>query len=458
MTSVSRNAPCPCGSGKKYKHSCLGRSEEATTELGRLPHRLLDEERATHEAIFAWMERRYGRDWATPALESVLAGDEIDDSGAQILGPWLIYLCPFDGATPAARYAAERGPKLTDAERRTIEVHGAARLSLWEVRRVDPGVGLELYDLLVQEPRFVHDVRASREAVPWTVMLAAIAVYPEVCVFTGVHGLTLTPDEGVFAVREARRMLRVRTRPAPPERLAAAEFQVDLLQLWDDLLIARDESPLPRVQNSDGDPILVCTDYFDVKAGAEDEVLRRLSAIEGADLRESDDGPVVWFLRETKSEFTTFEKTEIARARFTGKRLTVETNSARRADLMRARVTEALAGLARHRTRKTVDPLTILEQSPEDDAAPDPQPPSDPRLRAAMRDVIERHYAAWPDMALPALGGLTPREAARAPRSRDELVQLLKQMETMNERKDDNVRFDFDRIRRELGLELDAKS
>src|SRR5947209_14640909 len=29
---ISRNAPCPCGSGKKYKH-CHGRSEEHTSEL-----------------------------------------------------------------------------------------------------------------------------------------------------------------------------------------------------------------------------------------------------------------------------------------------------------------------------------------------------------------------------------------------------------------------------------------
>lgn len=26
MATVSRNAPCPCGSGKKYKHCCLGKS------------------------------------------------------------------------------------------------------------------------------------------------------------------------------------------------------------------------------------------------------------------------------------------------------------------------------------------------------------------------------------------------------------------------------------------------
>ncbi|MDY0130910.1 MAG: SEC-C metal-binding domain-containing protein, partial [Methanosarcina vacuolata] len=27
---IGRNDPCPCGSGKKYKHCCLGRSKVVT--------------------------------------------------------------------------------------------------------------------------------------------------------------------------------------------------------------------------------------------------------------------------------------------------------------------------------------------------------------------------------------------------------------------------------------------
>ncbi|MGM0575684.1 MAG: SEC-C metal-binding domain-containing protein [Myxococcota bacterium] len=33
MESVARNAPCPCGSGKKYKRCCL-EAEEAATSAG----------------------------------------------------------------------------------------------------------------------------------------------------------------------------------------------------------------------------------------------------------------------------------------------------------------------------------------------------------------------------------------------------------------------------------------
>ena len=36
MTKISRNAPCPCGSGKKYKKCCLGKEEplRSVTESG----------------------------------------------------------------------------------------------------------------------------------------------------------------------------------------------------------------------------------------------------------------------------------------------------------------------------------------------------------------------------------------------------------------------------------------
>jgi hypothetical protein len=32
MSKISRNDPCPCGSGKKYKKCCLNREDQAWTE------------------------------------------------------------------------------------------------------------------------------------------------------------------------------------------------------------------------------------------------------------------------------------------------------------------------------------------------------------------------------------------------------------------------------------------
>jgi len=30
MTAIGRNQPCPCGSGKKYKHCCLLKSQQVS--------------------------------------------------------------------------------------------------------------------------------------------------------------------------------------------------------------------------------------------------------------------------------------------------------------------------------------------------------------------------------------------------------------------------------------------
>jgi hypothetical protein len=34
--SVSRNAPCPCGSGLKYKRCCFGKEQQVVSKKGRL--------------------------------------------------------------------------------------------------------------------------------------------------------------------------------------------------------------------------------------------------------------------------------------------------------------------------------------------------------------------------------------------------------------------------------------
>ena len=39
MSKIGRNDPCPCGSGKKYKHCCLRRDEETSRTATRPPAR-----------------------------------------------------------------------------------------------------------------------------------------------------------------------------------------------------------------------------------------------------------------------------------------------------------------------------------------------------------------------------------------------------------------------------------
>jgi len=66
--------------------------------------------------------------------------------------------------------------------------------------------------------------------------------------------------------------------------------------------------------------------------------------------------------------------------------------------------------------------------------------------------VKEHGDADWIDQRIPALGSKTPRAAARSKAGRLEVDLLLKECENLEVRLSAGQRFDFGRIRQELGL------
>ena len=109
MTTVGRNDLCPCGSGKKYEHCCLGKREVATTELGRLAHARHDIERPAFERVVGWAIRRFGPDWADPAVLELKTDAPPTEDAFAILLPWLVYHRPLEQASPVAQFLAEAG-------------------------------------------------------------------------------------------------------------------------------------------------------------------------------------------------------------------------------------------------------------------------------------------------------------------------------------------------------------
>jgi hypothetical protein len=70
--------------------------------------------------------------------------------------------------------------------------------------------------------------------------------------------------------------------------------------------------------------------------------------------------------------------------------------------------------------------------------------------------MMRKHWEAWPDMELPALGGKTPRQAVKNKLSRQQVVALLEDAER-NCRSQNDALGDLEnlqRVRRELGLEV----
>lgn len=159
-TSVGRNDPCPCGSGRKYKQCCLRAPKVTDADRRRLAlHQVrsyvLTEHRdeVFHLALHAF---RHEHDLAD---DDDLSGVDEAEFTRGVLG-WMEQPIVVDALVHEGRrgleYLAERGDLIPDAELEWLDVVVSAPLRLWEVDRAEDGT-LTARDLLADD-RTVHGV------------------------------------------------------------------------------------------------------------------------------------------------------------------------------------------------------------------------------------------------------------------------------------------------------------
>ena len=143
----------------------------------------------------------------------------------------------------------------------------------------------------------------------------------------------------------------------------------------------------------------------------------------------------------------------LARIEVHDRDLFVETNSERRADVAAVLLEGFLGELVTYVSRSERDyddggrarPDSVEREEP--DLAPE-------EVNRLILEHKTSHYATWPDTPLPALGGMTPREAAKDKRRKvyRELDLVLREIESGESRQPFEQRYDVGILRRELGL------
>jgi len=104
--------------------------------------------------------------------------------------------------------------------------------------------------------------------------------------------------------------------------------------------------------------------------------------------------------------------TLVGRAIVAGQSLRLETNSVERADRLRDLVRRRLGPQVKFRIREHADPLAQLDrQGGRATAGPPEAMP--PEVLEVVRRMQAEHYQRWLDEPVPALDGLTPRDAAK---------------------------------------------
>ena len=450
MTEPSRNSPCPCGSGRKYKHCCGAKGAAAGLAYSRA-----DRERAFDHLSAYGRQPEFEQD-AELAME-LFWGGRLDDQPDEVrdrLGSdeqiFYFYLHWFlldlsiarPGDTIASRFLAAPGVLLTAGQRTWLERMADSSPRAWEVTTVRRDEGLDLKDLWSGETISVRERLATRQLAPLDLLVARV--------IEGEHGdQVLEGPPFQFAPMHAPAILKAMRKVARGLKVSrkyreSATFFKQcghlFAHLWLDLVVL---VPNPSVVTVEGDAMAIVRVTFDVLDGA--RVREALEAC--AELDGDDDDTWAWI------EPAGGMMRSLGTVTLTAKRCVLETFSEARGKRGRKLLEEILGGAAKHRSTVVEDVWAAVERHGRKPAKAEKEIP--PELeQEIVGQFLEKHYREWVDIALPALKGFTPREAARTKAQRPELVALIKQLESSMaaERKVGRPAVDVSWMWEELGI------
>jgi hypothetical protein len=454
MNRVGRNDPCPCGSGKKYKRCCSGKvhvhatsanlftSAERVSAIKKLrafaDREEFNGDRAIGQSIF-WGGLVEGIDPDQYDRVLMLPQCEI------MFNSWLLFdLDIEDGNTIGDLFLSRPGVLLSTGERAYIERAKDTFVGLYEVEDLRRGEGLSLVDLWSGARYWVRERLATHSLHKWDLIAARLMQVPD------GHWVV---EAGLFQYMPRHReelLKEIRTKynhfqrlfPGAPSYAVFKRVAPFLAHLWLDLVAL---APPPTVITSERDPVMFTKLRFDVI-----EPERLYTLLRGcSDLRETEPKTFTWW-EQTDDGWRSLGTIRIDQEHLVG-----ETNSRQRAERLRA-LLESVAGTAiRYRATALQDlhqALSAFSQRPY----PKRESFIPPELeRQVLTEYKERHYRTWPDHPLPALGGRTPRQAARLKTWRSRVISVLKDMENSEARiaEQGGPTYDFSWIWKELQLE-----
>ena len=428
---LSRNDPCSCGSGKKYKHCCLQLAVvQTSTSPFTKPH-----DGAIAKSI-NWLKTHQRKGWqvAFDNLMHELLIEEDREALSQLdsesaggidinLTEWLL----AEGSIQiqgAKRQIADYligpfGPSFTPGQRNWIQQLAQRPLRLYRITDVKTGEQMTLCDVLNEaaEPVVVIERSGSQSARPGMMMGARVMLVQDHHELSGA----VYPFSIMAGQDTANRLQEVEDAFGHLPDLAQ-ELAWTLMSSWLQQYVAPMRMP-EMIDSYSGDPMVSITDYYKVNDWqAFAHVLQTCPDIEGnqvegwSRLLDCDDGltrPILSInLSKKPNQVQVFYRTQ---------------NYANQGRIW----LEDLAGSSLSiLTRRVADPQSMSKQSTRSKsktAKPSAITDIDAKeFSKLIEGVIRKTYANWCDEPIPALSNKTPRQAIQTSAGLERVKGLLR--------------------------------
>jgi SEC-C motif len=478
MASPGRNELCPCGSGRKFKHCCL--QVRDADDMARM--RLRGAEGALVPALFVYAAREFGNDFFSEAWEEFFLWHSVTDDVADsrefgtTFDPYFVFSfvadpaeedLPADWPTEpvALHFMREQVEACPDFHREFVQQACKSPPSFFVVESAEPGRAIDLRDILTGRCLHVLEQSASRTLRRGDITFTRVITAGGASIMIGASPWVIPPAWHLHVIdfREKLRPRRLLTRDD------LLEYEIEIRSAYHEIVRAILHPALPALQNTDGDRIEPTTMTYTLAVSASEafERLRPLATLDGevyVDGEVSDEAgaltaaTLTWIKRGNR-QHKDWNNTTLGALRLEGQRLVVDVNSARRRDRIAKEIAKRFGSLARLVDTKVTDVAQSLEACRVAGGGTAPTRPSlssvveqAPELAALEAEFTRRHWHAWIDAKVPALGNRTPRQAAKTARGRERLAALLADVERMAERSSSAGRPDVGELRRRLGL------
>jgi len=438
------------------------------------------DERVLRERILEFVyQKRFGTDFRRAIRlyfgEEALQNNvlTVDEEGIPSLQEWYTNdYVTSEGECIIDLFAREKGPRLPTAQRQMLDDwRRTNRYGLFEVQKVEPGVGVTVQDLLSGEVLEVNDISFSYALVKWQVLVTRSLLTEGRLGFTG-SGFPLPPMEKPELLDFAQELWK-KYQVQHPDASLAHFYQNHGLDIYHRALEIA--SAPPPVYTPEGHLLMYSTARYAVTDSR--AVKERLDQTEEF-IRvgpEADDPKALhynWLLqgRSHVPEVPMDGRGKIMRTNWTAgpdeptylslgdvqlwhNRLELSCLSQERLEAGKTLLKQVLGRFIRH----LGDEFENLDTSL---ASAKPAPPDYEEeipaevAEALVREMMATQSAEWLDSPVPALDGKSPRAASRDPAMREQLEELLKTVEYVEERRrrEGEPYVDIAGLRRELGL------
>ena len=471
---TKRNAPCPCGSGKKYKKCCLPKTGAPTESLTHvLLHRASDE---SADLLMGFAVDLYGK----PVMDNIMEQfcPEIKDPRTkeeyrtQVLVPWLLYHWYPEELYPAkelpckhtvvGQFLARHRDEVDSVTQRHMQAAARAPLCYWQVASVEPGSGALLTDLITGKECFVHDMASTQHLKNWDIILAHVVGLDGYYIFNNLGPFTLPPYRFRKPVETLTAAIKKDLKPAPVTETALLNYHAQFVFHYMDCVHHLLNPMYPTLVNTDGEDLVQTTSRYDFDAEKSAEVTAKLGRIRNIGL--DDDGRVSLFSWVGKSKTGAGIDGKVRKGMIEVHRKFLETecNSKQRDKRLRKLVEKHLGSVLTYKgtAHKEIDPKEMLQQKQGLGTTSEGKPLDldklSPEDREGLVQVLEQQYMKWADENVPDLGNKTPRQVVKTAKGRKQIAAMINEWENMMQRQEDSqFSFDFNKLRQELGLEAE---